>query len=62
MSILGQYVGYRVEKFSLFSSGAHVKRRNTPRNFPSRPLPTNSMLGFTSRGKFSEILLYMFMY
>lgn len=62
ISILGQYVGYRSEKFSLFSSGAHVKSRNTSHNFPSRPLPTNNMLGFTPRGKFSEILLYMFVY
>lgn len=62
ISILGQYLGYRAEKFSLLSLGAHVIRRNTPRNFPSRSLPTSSMLGFTLREKFSHILLYMCMY
>ena len=62
ISILRRYVGYTADKFSLFSSGAHVKRRNTPRNFPSISLPTSSMSHFTPRGKFSEILLYVFVY
>jgi hypothetical protein len=58
-SILDQYVVYRADKFSLFSSGALIKRGNTPLSIPSKHLPTNCMLGFTTRGKFPEMFLYI---
>jgi hypothetical protein len=54
-------VAYRAEKFSLFSSGAHVKRRNTPRSFPSIPLPSKKYVElYTTREVFRKTPLYVY--